>query len=94
MITKVQVLDSEFSVLQLISDQHDLELVEQEWSKLEKNDSLRNHDWTHTIDITSETIGGRWSYNSSGYLAKLNKTLTLAYRVKDVRQFNKIVLGL
>ncbi len=63
------------------------------WDSLIPIDKLPNTDWTHKLDIRSDSIGGGWLYNEDGYVAKLNHRLKPMFKVPDVKSFNAIFLG-
>jgi len=91
---QIKILNNEFSVIKVISSTKELELAKKEWGQLIPINKLPNTNWTHKIDITSKSIGGRWLYNKQGYLAKLNKQLKPMYKTNNVKSFNKVYLGL
>jgi len=93
-ITEIKILNTEFKVIKIIKNPNELKLAKNEWGKLVSINSLPNTNWSHKIDITSKSIGGRWLYNKQGYLAKLNKQLKPIYKVNNVKTFNKVYLGL
>jgi hypothetical protein len=92
-ITEVQILNSQFETIRVIQDPVELQSAEKVWRELKPIDKLPNTNWTHKLDITSPTIGGRWLYNRDGYLARLNKRLQPMYMVSNVERFNMIFLG-
>ena len=93
-ILEIKVRNKDFEVIRVIQELEVLEEAEKVWQKLKPIDTLPNTNWTHKLDVTSESIGGRWLYNKEGYLAKLNKQLKPMYKVSDVSKFNEIYLGL
>ena len=93
-VKEIRILNNEFEVVKIISDPDLLAIAYSEWKLLVPVDSLPNTNWTHKIDITSKSIGGRWLYNKQGYIAKLNKRLQPIYQVKDVASFNQVYLDL
>ena len=93
-ILEITVRNKDFEVIRVVQELEVLKEAEKAWQKLKPIDSLPNTNWTHKLDVTSESIGGRWLYNKEGYLAKLNKQLKPMYKVSDVSKFNEIYLGL
>ena len=93
-ISDIKIRNSDFKVIKTINSPTELAEANNEWKQLIQIESLPNTNWTHKIDITSNTIGGRWLYNKEGYVAKLNKRLKPMFKVKNVESFNKVYLGL
>ena len=90
---EITVRDNEFGVLRIINTADRLAKAQELWDSLIPIDKLPNTDWTHKLDIRSDSIGGRWLYNEDGYVAKLNYRLKPMYKVPDVTSFNEIFLG-
>ncbi len=90
---EITVRDNEFAVLRIINTADRLAKVQELWDSLIPIDELPNTDWTHKLDIRSDSIGGRWLYSEEGYIAKLNYRLKPIYKVPDVKSFNAIFLG-
>jgi len=91
---EIEILDDRFELLRIIDDPTELAKAQELWSTLIPIESLPNTNWTHKLDIQSDTVGGRWLYNAEGYVAKLNKQLKPMYKVSNVTLFNEIYLDL
>jgi hypothetical protein len=90
---EITVRDRNFEVLREINDSDQLGKAQEQWDALIRIDELPNTNWTHKMDIKSNSVGGRWLYNSEGYVARLNKRVKPDYRVSNVKSFNEIYLG-
>ena len=93
-ISEIKIRNNDFKVIKTINAPAELAEANNEWKQLIPIKSLPNTNWTHKIDISSRTIGGRWLYNKEGYVAKLNKRLKPMFKVKNVESFSKVYLGL
>ncbi len=92
-ISKIIVLDSDLRLLRVIDQSDSLSQINNLWKEFESINDLPDTQWTHTLDIVSKDLSGRWLYNQDGYLAKLNKQLKPMYKVHNREAFNKFILG-
>lgn len=92
-IEEVKVLDHSFAVVRVVNTADQLSKAQELWDSLVPIDALPDTDWTHKLDIRSDSIGGRWLYSEEGYIARLNYRLKPKYKVPDVKSFNAIFLG-
>ncbi len=92
-VSGVVVLDSNFKKIRVINDFEQLQEINKHWQQLEQVNELPDIGWTHKLDIQANRLGGRWLYNKSGYLSKLNYQLKPMYQVKNPAAFNKLILA-
>jgi len=92
-IKQVTILDSEFQIVRIIESESQILELKKHWASFESINELPNSDWTHKIDIDSDSkLGGRWLYNSKGFVARLNKQLDPKFKVSDVKKLNMLLL--
>ncbi len=94
-ISGISILNKDFKKILSISEKEKINKIEQLWNNnLVLVDELPNYEWDYKLDIISSTIGGRWLYNSNGYIAKLNYQLKPMYKITKPYDFKKEILGL
>ncbi len=92
-VNEIKILNSDFELINTITDKSDISTFKKEWEHLEKIETPPNYDWTHKIDISGGKLSGRWLYNQAGYISKLNKQLKPSYKINNATNF-KNALGL
>jgi len=86
--SSVTVLDSEFNEIKVLT-RSEIEEFEAYWYNFKGikklPDNITSDKSFYRIDIVAEKerFSGRWIYYSSGYMAKLNKSLSPAFIVEN-----------
>jgi hypothetical protein len=92
-ISKTVVRNSSFEEVRIIENSQELKKIATIWNSLQPIENLPNTNWTHKLDIYSNGSSELWLYNQEGYLSKLNYLLRPSFKVHNLDEFNKLLLG-
>jgi hypothetical protein len=93
-ISKVTVLDNNFKIVKIITSPNELAQIQNAWCSFKPINTPPNTNWSHTLDIVGGKLTGRWSYNSQGYISRLNYQLKPSYQLPNPGTINKLIVGL
>lgn len=90
-IKEIIVLDTNFKQVNLIKDSIQISEIKAIIANSDKIINLPEKlNWNYKIDIKSNVNFGRWLYDSTGILSKLNYQLKPSYKIKDNRKLNAL----
>jgi hypothetical protein len=84
----VTVWNKEFKVISSINSRDDLFALSEIWDTRGKAASVDAPNFQYKIDIRSGPYSGRWLYDSSGFIQKLNIFKKPIFRIERNKEFN------
>jgi hypothetical protein len=84
----VVVWNREFKLISKINAPDDLIALSEIWNTRKKASPQYTPNFRYKIDIRSGPNSGRWLYDSSGFIQKLNIFKKPVYRIERNKEFN------
>jgi hypothetical protein len=85
----VIVWNKEFKVISTINSSDDLSALSEIWGTRKKSSSQDAPNFQYKIDIRSGPYSGRWLYDSSGFIQRLNIFRKPIFRIEQNKEFNR-----
>lgn len=94
-IVGVKILDADFKVVAELARKPDVRKFQKHWSQKLKikqtSAQLPDTMFSYKLDISGTSGGGRWLYNSNGFVVKLDKMARPVYQIQEPALFNELI---
>jgi hypothetical protein len=69
----------------------DLSHFEQLWIAKTEQTPPADLKWTYKLDVTAQSKGNRWLYDTAGWVRILSIKRTPTYKISSVEEFNRLL---
>ena len=89
-VTKVSVFDADGSG-KVLTTKDELSHFERLWLTKTEQTPPAKLKWLYKIDVTAQSKGDRWLYDTAGWVRVLSMRQTPVYKISAVEEFNKLL---